>query len=1058
MMSYKHSRLRNADASGAVLLALMLIIITASSFVLITRLNANIQIAQGEQGTRSALKIAKQALIGYAVTYPDKVNPQEGPGYLPCPDTNKDGISESDDLNADGIPDNNCDTAILRVGRLPYETLELEELRDSSGQRLWYVISDQFQNDQNKITPLNSESPSSAQLNVDTIGDIVAVIIAPGKPLDTQSRDSSDNTISTEISSYLEGDNADISTTAKLQSYVTTLGSSYDKSADGERDPSNDDALVFNDQLILITRQELMSAVEKRVLGEVSQILTQYNTTYGAYPWLTPFADPKAVRKNPSGSHDGGNGASSLIDTSIDFTDWGVAAGDIVRNITDGSIGTVSSVTSTTLTITGLSLGTDNDFDDDDEYYVYVNNLASVLSGTATSGSSSLTLEDSSNDFVELGIVTGDIIENITDGSSGIVDSVTANTITAESLTGGTNVFSNNDVYQVRSSVGINTDTDSNKMTLDDANKDFINLGILSNDLVINNTDGSFGRISAVATNKLTIGQMYFGTDNEFDDNDQYYIPRFNADSNTREGLLAFHEVGEPFKTDLTFDWSITADPGDISVTNSTLLLNYMQNYAASGSISFDNSNDDSFGACIWSVPDMADCYAYFKNFVSISGRLTSGSNTADITDSTAVFNTDGIKRGDIAQNYDDESSVITGTVDAGNSGTATADTDSNGLTLEDTSNNFTNVDISVGTTIFNTTDSSSGTITSVSANQITVSSLIGGTDNIFEVGDSYQIDGDPILYDASADFTVYERHSYVIQNNTLEVDLGVSKIQGVISDTIDVNTLVAKSYVGSSSTPIQFRPGDTYEIYQPDITVVTSVTSETLLSTSGYTRTDSTVSPFYPDYDTNEYYRVMPAANSYSGTVGPVTSTGATDTFKDLSANFVADGVSVGDIIENTTTGAFGEITAVIATDIETTLYNGSINDFTLGDSYTVYHDYVYSREHILYAKYRGNQGTNNVSQERVRDVCLGYSSDCSTTATAVNFSGNGGVPLITIRDYEEDEMTDVGTAIFTPSAASSGNIRVSNIDFYMAENNGDLPGWFLKNNCLDYQWSDPG
>ena len=113
MMSYKHSRLRNADASGAALLALMLIIITASSFVLITRLNANIQIAQGEQRTRSALKIAKQALIGYAVTYPDKVNPQEGPGYLPCPDTNKDGISESDDLNADGIPDNNCDTAIF---------------------------------------------------------------------------------------------------------------------------------------------------------------------------------------------------------------------------------------------------------------------------------------------------------------------------------------------------------------------------------------------------------------------------------------------------------------------------------------------------------------------------------------------------------------------------------------------------------------------------------------------------------------------------------------------------------------------------------------------------------------------------------------------------------------------------------------------------------------------------------------------------------------------------------------------------------------------------------
>jgi len=128
--------------------------------------------------------------------------------------------------------------------------------------------------------------------------------------------------------------------------------------------------------------------------------------------------------------------------------------------------------------------------------------------------------------------------------------------------------------------------------------------------------------------------------------------------------------------------------------------------------------------------------------------------------------------------------------------------------------------------------------------------------------------------------------------------------------------------------------------------------------------------------------------------------------------------------------------------------LYNGSPPNFAVGDSYTIYHDYVYSRKYVLHAKFNGDQETRTLSETRVRDVCLGYTAgDCSTMTAAINFFGNGGTPLITIQDYEEDEVTEVGLATFTPSAASSGWLKVSDIDYYLTDAVGEIPDWFITN-----------
>ncbi len=950
--------------TGAVLLAMMLVLIVGSAFYLTTKLNTNLVKTQHSLETGIAMKAAKNALIGYAISYPDKVNADEGPGYLPCPDLNNNG-SSAGSCSINGT---------TSIGRFPYKTLEVEELRDGHGERLWYVVSDNFRNNP-KMTPLNSETAgnSSGDMTVDGYTNIAAVIFVADVPENNQNRIAANEN---DYTHYIEATFTDSDGDAVLDSITTAA----------------------TDRYILLTRDELMQDVEKRVLGEASQFLTTYFNTYGAYPWLTPFADPKASKPVLSGEHDGGDDVVNLSDSSRDFTVWGIAIGDVIRNVTDGSVGTVTVVAATTLTIGGgMGLGTENDFDDDDEYYIYPVALSDTgqLTGTATNVNNNASLEDTNNDFIELEIAIGDIVDNLTDGSSGVVESVSATELTFKTLpntltlSGGTeNDFDTGDVYRIRNQQGKVTGV-TNNLTIDDANNDFVVIGVQAGDLIVNHTDGSSGRVSAVVdADTLTVDELYFGSDNTFEVSDYYSLSRNTTDNISREGLLAFHEVGKHFPTALDIDWDFTtvaaADisfdavtfPG-VQATYSTAITTYLDSYAESaGTQAFDRS----IGTCIWLLAEIADCFGSFRDFVNISGRVTSGSNTNVVTDSVAEFNTNGIKRGDITMNYDDEFSVISGTADAGSTGT--------------------------------------------------------------------------ILVDASADFSVYERYSYLVQNNTLEVDLGVGKIQGVIADIIDANTLEAVSYVGESATPIEFRVGDTYVIYQPRKMVVTSVSSETQLSTDNYT--SSTI----PDFDTGEYYRVMTAANSFTGTVDDEFEFGEGGLgadllsgqvkLQDVSADFIAEGVDIGDVIYVPEQGDYyGEILAVTATTITTALHgDGShTNHFHDGWGYTIFHDYVFSRDHIFHTKFRGTQATNAVSEERVRDVCMGYNADCSATAAAVNFSGNGGTPLITLRDYEEDETTEVGRATFTPTVASSGSIRVSNINYSLFENNGEIPQWFLKN-----------
>ncbi len=230
----------------------ILLLVMGASTLLVSKLNKAATKVYWEDYTSKRLMEAKTALLGRSASDKNR------PGSLPCPDTDGDGTAEL--FAGDQCPS--------YIGFFPWKTLDVEELKDGTNSPLWYALQPTLR-DHSSAEPINSETAGTLTLdNGSGTGstDLVAVIIAPGEALPSQDRASNPNL----INHYLEDDNADGD-----QDFVT-------KGATNQ----------FNDTVLAITRQELMTVVEKRVLGEVVIALKEYNNLYGGYPWLSAFQDP----------------------------------------------------------------------------------------------------------------------------------------------------------------------------------------------------------------------------------------------------------------------------------------------------------------------------------------------------------------------------------------------------------------------------------------------------------------------------------------------------------------------------------------------------------------------------------------------------------------------------------------------------------------------------------------------------------------------------------------------------------------------------------------------
>lgn len=295
------------------LLAILAIGFGAAFYAFISPANSAIE---RDKITAAALAQAKEALIGYAVGVSD-FSGGDRPGDLPCPDLNDSGSPGASWTS-------NCDAQTLRIGRLPWKTLGLPDLRDSSGERLWYAISINFKDDTRtactvpgNVGCLNSDARGTITLrnsagavihdgtNPDpfTPSGIIAVIFAPGAVLQRQDgvqqiRDCS-GAGCIAASGVCNG-----AATAKCNpiNYLDILNGIEDNTnfTDGSptdgfingviRDASGN--VIVNDRLITITYNDLIPVLQRRVAKEVFNCLGAYAiANNGRYPWAAEVTD-----------------------------------------------------------------------------------------------------------------------------------------------------------------------------------------------------------------------------------------------------------------------------------------------------------------------------------------------------------------------------------------------------------------------------------------------------------------------------------------------------------------------------------------------------------------------------------------------------------------------------------------------------------------------------------------------------------------------------------------------------------------------------------------------
>lgn len=289
-----------ANRSTGSALVLILIILGIAAIFLFSKMRSNPQIER-DKITADAMAQAKDALIGYAATYRD-THPSLGPvydqvfGYLPCPDTNNDGEAEANCGNQD----------VSVIGRLPWKTLGLPPLRDSTGECLWYAVSGNFKND-TKTAVLNWDT--AGQFVVQDAGGAtltgataetraVAVIFSPRGVIGAQNRTpagASECGGNTTIAAYLDGSDPFYAGTAPAPGATTTLTvATVSSLANGTN----------NDQALWLTPADIFKRVKKRsdFATDIFYLLRDIRDQAGKDAACTPLA----VFNAPTGITDPG--------------------------------------------------------------------------------------------------------------------------------------------------------------------------------------------------------------------------------------------------------------------------------------------------------------------------------------------------------------------------------------------------------------------------------------------------------------------------------------------------------------------------------------------------------------------------------------------------------------------------------------------------------------------------------------------------------------------------------------------------------------------------------
>ena len=372
---------------GAVLLTALTVTLLAGTSVLLARLESTSAPRAREAAvTARALAHAKRAIIGWSVGAGlTGGGVEHTPGVLPFPDRNTDakGYDGKADCVTSWLSDRHLIGRLAWAGETspcPARALGVE-LRDGSGEPLWYAVSRNLVHHRGGSLPdppinpgLLDGTPAYPWIRlIDANGGVVngsdgdpleiaTVIIAPGPPLAGQTRTGA----APGAAHYLDA--------------VTVNGVTYDNAdSDGCRDAvtgaraytdcpgrtgeefilypdsrnTGIDTDSFNDRIAYVTAGELLRAAEARALGAMAVVLERYRTSHAVYPWMAPYtadpgADPTSEVLYHASADGGGNArrgmlpihamAGQLYDTAYTLR-WTIDSGAVITTTDPSSIG-----------------------------------------------------------------------------------------------------------------------------------------------------------------------------------------------------------------------------------------------------------------------------------------------------------------------------------------------------------------------------------------------------------------------------------------------------------------------------------------------------------------------------------------------------------------------------------------------------------------------------------------------------------------------------------------------------------------------------------------------
>lgn len=272
-----HRTLNRKKQQGAVLLLLMFAVIIGFATLFIATYNNNSIQIQNDGETSESLGKAKEAVLNYVTANYHLYQTGEY-GFLPCPDTSAVGGYE------DGEEHKNClNSHINSIGHLPWRALGLPPFKDSTGQCLWYIVTGLDKKvSSNDIDSglIRAYSHDRSTEISDIANPFVAAIIAPKSALDYQARTGTNQNIiceqSFDASDYLDTTILNIGggtvvNNSQLNGAIDTADL-FITSGKGSEDTvppySQLNPQPHNDQIIYITRNELLSAITKA--GEVT--------------------------------------------------------------------------------------------------------------------------------------------------------------------------------------------------------------------------------------------------------------------------------------------------------------------------------------------------------------------------------------------------------------------------------------------------------------------------------------------------------------------------------------------------------------------------------------------------------------------------------------------------------------------------------------------------------------------------------------------------------------------------------------------------------------------